>query len=114
MRSVAPQSLLRNLTQMSLLVRCLRFFISLYWKPMVAMTHHKIVAKDFQAWPCLPDNFLYIYSAVHIQAPVQGWNKVDPKETLCVPSALEVFLMALQKGYFHQAAITHYICLFFT
>lgn len=28
--------------------------------------------------------------------------KVDPKETLCVPSASQPFLMALQKGYFHS------------
>lgn len=90
MRGVAPQSLLRNFTQTSLLVRYLRlFFISLYWRPVVAMSHHKRVAK-----PCLPDKNLSMFIVPCIQALVQVLNKVDLKDTS------ELFLMALQKGYF--------------
>lgn len=36
----------------------------------------------------------YVYSAVHIQAAVQVWNKVDPS----------LFPMALQNGNFHTCS----------
>lgn len=105
MRSVAPQSLSRNFTQTSLLVRCLRFFISLYLRPMAEMTHHKMVAKNFWAWLCLPDKKFYMFIAQCTSRHLsRSGIKVDPKETLCVPSASERFLMALQKGYFRSCS----------
>ncbi len=110
MRSVALQSLSRNFTQTSLLLRCLRFFISLYWRPMAEMTHHKMVAKNFWAWLC----FFSVYSAVHIQVPVQVWNKGWSEGDSVCPVSFRAVSDGSAKRSFPLVQPQHSIFSFFT
>lgn len=102
MRSVAPQSLSKNFTQMSFTCKVLKIF---YISILEACGSDDSSQKDCQK--CLSLALLARQKSLYvqcIQAPVQFWNKVAPMETLCVSSASELFLMALQKGYFHSCS----------